>query len=104
MPTEASTSFWLPCSRNCAGSPTTCTGAATPASARRWATWLPTPPTRSRGWVDPRRADPAFVAAAWAATDVEERGSARPLLVTAEEVVQAPAPAGARSGSLSDLG
>lgn len=47
-------------------------------------------PVRDRGWVDPTRIDPAFVAAAWTATDLGERGFARPLLVTEDEVLQAP--------------
>ena len=47
-------------------------------------------PMRSRGWFDLSRVDPAFVAAAAAATDDEHRGVARPLLVTAEEVGASP--------------
>ena len=43
-------------------------------------------PMRSRAWFDLARIDPAFVAAAAAATDDEHRGLARPLLVTADEV------------------
>lgn len=43
-------------------------------------------PMRQRGWLDLRRVDPAFVAAAAQATDVAERGFSRPLLVTADEV------------------
>jgi hypothetical protein len=43
-------------------------------------------PMRRRGWVDLSRIDPAFAPAAAAATDDEERGFARPLLVTADEV------------------
>lgn len=46
-------------------------------------------PMRSRGWYDLARVDPAFVAAAWAATDESERGVRRPLLVTADEVALA---------------
>lgn len=46
-------------------------------------------PMRSRGWYDLARVDPAFVAAAWAATDEPERGVRRPLLVTADEVALA---------------
>lgn len=49
-------------------------------------------PMRSRGWYDLARIDPAFVAAAWSATDEWERAYAVPLLVTADEV--APAPTG----------
>lgn len=48
-------------------------------------------PMRSRGWYDLARIDPAFVAAAWAATDEWERGLRRPVLVTADEIVLAPA-------------
>lgn len=47
-------------------------------------------PMRSRGWYDLARIDPAFVAAAWSATDEGERGLSRPLLVTVDEVVLAP--------------
>ncbi len=47
-------------------------------------------PTRSRGWTDLARIDSAFVAAAWAATDPDQRGLQRPALVTADEVVLAP--------------
>jgi hypothetical protein len=43
-------------------------------------------PMRTRGWVDLSRIDPAFGPAAAAATDPVERGFARPLLVTADEV------------------
>lgn len=48
-------------------------------------------PMRTRGWLDLARIDPAFAAAAAAATDPSERGFSRPLLVTADELVQAPA-------------
>jgi hypothetical protein len=48
-------------------------------------------PMRTRGWLDLSRIDPAFVLAAAAATEPEERGFERPLLLTAEEVVLAPA-------------
>lgn len=43
-------------------------------------------PMRSRGWYDLARIDPAFVAAAWSATDEWERAYPVPLLVTADEV------------------
>ena len=43
-------------------------------------------PMRSRGWFDLARIDPAFIAAAAAATDDIERGFSRSLLVTCEEV------------------
>jgi hypothetical protein len=42
---------------------------------------------RTRGWLDLTRIDPAFALAAAAATDPEERGFPRGLLVTREEVV-----------------
>ena len=48
-------------------------------------------PMRTRAWFDLARIDPAFVAAAAAATDEEHRGVSRPLLVTADEVALAPA-------------
>lgn len=44
-------------------------------------------PMRSRGWLDLNRIDPAFSAAAARLTSLEDRGFARPLLVTREEVV-----------------
>ena len=47
-------------------------------------------PMRARGWTDLRRIDPAFCGAAAAATDEQERGFSRPLLVTADEVQLAP--------------
>jgi len=47
-------------------------------------------PTRSRGWYDLARIDPVFVAAAWTATEPDQRGLPRPVLVTAEEVALAP--------------
>ncbi|MFL6240100.1 MAG: hypothetical protein ACJ735_11480 [Actinomycetes bacterium] len=47
-------------------------------------------PMRARGWLDLAHIDPAFAAAAAAATEPAERGFDRPLLVTADELVQAP--------------
>jgi hypothetical protein len=47
-------------------------------------------PMRRRGWVDLTRIDPAFTAAAAAATSAPERGFARPLLLTVDEVAMAP--------------
>ena len=44
-------------------------------------------PMRRRGWLDLARIDPAFALAAAALTDPEERGFARPLLLTVDEVV-----------------
>jgi hypothetical protein len=55
-------------------------------------------PMRRRGWYDLKRVDPAFVGAAWSATDELDRGVPRPLLVTADEVTLAagvPRPQGA---------
>ena len=43
-------------------------------------------PMRRRGWLDLTRIDPAFTAAAAAATAPEERGFPRPVLLTADEV------------------
>jgi hypothetical protein len=43
-------------------------------------------PMRRRGWYDLNRIDPAFVGAAWSATEELDRGLPRPLLVTADEV------------------
>lgn len=48
-------------------------------------------PMRRRGWLDLSRIDPAFTAAAAAATTPEERGFDRPVLLTADEVALAPA-------------
>jgi hypothetical protein len=47
-------------------------------------------PDRSRGWFDLARIDPAYVGAAWAATDRADRGLRRPVFVTREEVALAP--------------
>ena len=47
-------------------------------------------PMRRRGWLALSRIDPAFTAAAAAATDPLERGFARPLLLTVDEVGLAP--------------
>jgi hypothetical protein len=44
-------------------------------------------PMRTRGWLDLRRIDPEFVACAARATEPEQRGFARPLLVTADELL-----------------
>ena len=46
-------------------------------------------PMRRRGWTRLSRLDPAFGPAAALATDPEDRGFVRPLLVTVDEVVQA---------------
>ncbi len=56
-------------------------------------------PDRTRGWFDSRRVDAVFISAAWAATPVADRGTAVPLLVTADEVVarQQVGPAGSLS-------
>jgi hypothetical protein len=47
-------------------------------------------PMRRRGWLDLTRIDPAYTAAAAAATAPEERGFERPLLITADEITLAP--------------
>ena len=47
-------------------------------------------PMRRRGWLDLSRIDPAFTAAAAAATALDERGFSRPLLLTVDEVAMAP--------------
>ncbi len=47
-------------------------------------------PMRRRGWLDLSRIDPAFTAAAAAATAPEERGFSRPVLITVDEVTLAP--------------
>lgn len=44
-------------------------------------------PMRTRGWLDLSRIDPAFAAAAALATEPPERGFARAVLITPEEVV-----------------
>src|SRR6185295_6969656 len=46
-------------------------------------------PMRTRGWLDLSRIDPAYTAAAAAATTELERGFPRPLLLTEEEVTLA---------------
>lgn len=46
-------------------------------------------PTRTRGWLDLSRIDPAFALVAASLADDGERGFARPLLVTADEVTMA---------------
>lgn len=48
-------------------------------------------PMRRRGWLDLSRIDPAFTAAAAAATAPEDRGFPRPVLLTVDEVSLAPA-------------
>ena len=47
-------------------------------------------PMRTRGWLDLSRIDPAYTAAAAAATSELDRGFARPLLLTEHEVTMAP--------------
>ena len=47
-------------------------------------------PDRTRGWFDLARIDPAYVGAAWMATDAADRGFHRPVLVTRSEVALAP--------------
>lgn len=43
-------------------------------------------PTRTRGWLDLGRLDPAFAVSAALLTEPDERGFARPVLVTVDEV------------------
>ncbi|MCU1676786.1 MAG: hypothetical protein JWM93_1544 [Frankiales bacterium] len=50
-------------------------------------------PMRTRGWLNLRFVDPAFVTAAAAATDDADRGFGRPVLITADEVAM-PSPGG----------
>ena len=57
-------------------------------------------PVRRRGWLDLGRVDPAFALAAASLTEPDERGFCRPLLVTADEVVQV-REGGSRRGSPS---
>ncbi|MFN8156805.1 MAG: hypothetical protein U0R68_05285 [Candidatus Nanopelagicales bacterium] len=45
-------------------------------------------PSRSRGWLDLGRLDPAFAVSAAELTEPEERGFTRPVLVTVDEVSQ----------------
>ncbi len=59
-------------------------------------------PMRSRGWYDLARIDPAFVQAAWAATNEHDRGLRRPLLITVDEVVLGPAGGDMVAASLAD--
>ncbi|WP_432543526.1 hypothetical protein [Kineococcus sp. SYSU DK002] len=47
-------------------------------------------PDRTRGWFDLARVDPAYVGAAWVASDPADRGFRRPVLVTREEVALVP--------------
>jgi hypothetical protein len=59
-------------------------------------------PMRQRGWLDLGRIDPAFAAAAALATDPQERGFDRAVLVTAEEVVLVAAGGQAAAHALQD--
>lgn len=59
-------------------------------------------PMRDRGWFDLARIDPAFVGAAWTATDPDRRGLPRPLLVTADGVHAAPDAGDGRQQVLRD--
>ncbi len=58
-------------------------------------------PMRTRGWLDVNRIDPVFGPAAAAATEAVDRGFARPVLLTGDEVVQVP-PGGSAALALSD--
>jgi hypothetical protein len=59
-------------------------------------------PVRDRGWFDLARIDPAYVGAAWSASEQLERAFDRPLLVTLDEVAS-PVPSGdVLAGVLAD--
>lgn len=58
-------------------------------------------PMRTRGWLDVSRIDPAFGPAAAKATDAVQRGFARPILITADEVSVVP-PGGRPQAALAD--
>ena len=59
-------------------------------------------PSRSRGWLDLGRLDPAFALSAALLTDADERGFPRPVLVTADEVTLVRAGGDAVRQSLAD--
>lgn len=59
-------------------------------------------PMRGRGWYDLARIDPAYVGAAWMATDPWDRGLRRPVLVTADELTLAAAGGETVRQSLAD--
>ncbi len=59
-------------------------------------------PTRTRGWLDLGRLDPAFAVTAAQLTTPEERGFDRPVLVTRDEVVLARAGGDAVRQALAD--
>lgn len=59
-------------------------------------------PMRQRGWLDLSRIDPAFAAAAALATEPDERGFDRAIMVTPEEVVLTPAGGQAAAQALQD--
>jgi hypothetical protein len=59
-------------------------------------------PMRQRGWLDLSRIDPAFAAAAALATEPDERGFTRAVLVTPEEVVLTSAGGQAAEHALMD--
>lgn len=59
-------------------------------------------PMRHRGWLDLARIDPAFAAAAAMATEPEERGFSRAVIVTPEEVVLVPSVGNAAEAALLD--
>ncbi|HVE64360.1 MAG TPA: hypothetical protein VNB94_11240 [Mycobacteriales bacterium] len=58
-------------------------------------------PMRTRGWLDVSRIDPAFGPAAARATDAVDRGFARPVLITVDEV-SVVAPGGRPQAALDD--
>ena len=59
-------------------------------------------PVRDRGWFDLARIDPAFVSAAWTATEPVDRAFDRPLLVTADAVTRPVASGDVLAGVLAD--
>jgi hypothetical protein len=59
-------------------------------------------PSRTRGWLDLGRLDPAFALSAALLTEADERGFPRPVLVTADEVTLARAGGDAVRQSLAD--
>lgn len=59
-------------------------------------------PVRDRGWFDLARIDPAYVRAAWAASEPLDRALDRPLLVTADDVAAPVASGDVLAGVLAD--
>lgn len=59
-------------------------------------------PVRTRGWFDLARSDPAYVGAAWSASEPAERAFPRPVLVTADEVCSPSAGGDVLAGVLAE--